>query len=103
MAAALERTRTAVPTGGMRVGLQQCTYTWDGGAPAIAGTLGDIARNAEAAGFASFWLMDHFFQIPTIGVPERDPMLEAYTALGFVARSEERRVGKGCRSRGSPW
>ena len=69
----------------MKIGLQQCTYTWEGGTGAIAGTLGDIARNAEAAGFASFWLMDHFFQIPTIGDAERDPMLEVYTALGFVA------------------
>lgn len=78
----------------MKVGLQQCTYTWDGGAGAIAGTLSDIARNAEAAGFASFWLMDHFLQIPSIGVPERDPMLEVYTALGFVAaRTSRIRLG----------
>jgi len=83
-----------VPTGGMRVGLQQCTYSWEGGVPAIAGSLGDIARNAEAAGFASFWLMDHFFQIPSQGVPERDPMLEVYTALGFVAaRTSRMRLG----------
>ena len=68
----------------MRVGLQQCTYTWPGGPAAIADGLATIARGAEDAGFASFWLMDHFFQIPSWG-PETDPMLEAYTALGFVA------------------
>lgn len=78
----------------MKIGLQQCTYTWEGGAGAIAGTLADIARNAEDAGFASFWLMDHFFQIPTIGDAERDPMLEVYTALGFVAaRTSRIRLG----------
>lgn len=74
----------------MRVGLQQCTYTWPGGVEAIGPQLAAIARNAEAAGFASFWLMDHFFQIPTWGTPEDDPMLEAYTALGFVAAHTSR-------------
>lgn len=74
----------------MRVGLQQCTYTWPGGSAAIGPTLATIAQGAEAAGFASFWLMDHFFQIPGWGTPDRDPMLEAYTALGFVAARTRR-------------
>lgn len=74
----------------MRIGLQQCTYTWPGGAATLASDLATIARDAEAAGFASFWLMDHFFQIPGWGAPDRDPMLEAYTALGFVAASTTR-------------
>lgn len=69
----------------MQVGLQQCTYTWAGGAAAIPKQLATIAINAEAVGFASFWLMDHFHQIPGWGTPENDPMLEVYTALGFVA------------------
>ena len=68
----------------MRVGLQQCTYAWPGGPAAIGRTLSDIARTAEDAGFASFWLMDHLLQIPGWG-PAGDPMLEAYSALGFVA------------------
>ena len=54
----------------MRVGLQQCTYTWPGGGAAIADHLTAIAIDAEDAGFASFWLMDHFFQIPSWGKPE---------------------------------
>jgi len=74
----------------MRVGLQQCTYTWPGGPPAIGPTLAAIATGAEAAGFYSFWLMDHFFQIPGWGKPDRDPMLESYTALGFVAARTSR-------------
>lgn len=56
----------------------------------IADTLARIAGGAEGAGFASFWLMDHFFQIPGWGRPERDPMLEAYTALGFIAARTSR-------------
>ena len=41
-------------------------------------------READAAGFYSLWVMDHFFQIRGVG-PAEDPMLEAYTALGFLA------------------
>jgi F420-dependent oxidoreductase-like protein len=78
----------------MRVGLQQCTYTWPGGAAAIAEQLATIAGGAEEAGFSSFWLMDHFLQIPSWGTPDADPMLEAYTALGFVAaRTSRIRLG----------
>jgi F420-dependent oxidoreductase-like protein len=74
----------------VRIGLQQCTYTWPGGPAAIADRLTEIARNAEAAGFASFWLMDHFQQVPGWGSASADPMLEAYTALGFVAAHTSR-------------
>jgi F420-dependent oxidoreductase-like protein len=74
----------------VRVGLQQCTYTWPGGPARIGEQLAAIARGAEEAGFYSFWLMDHFFQIPSWGTPEDDPMLEAYTALGFIAARTER-------------
>lgn len=78
----------------MRIGLQQCTYTWPGGPKRLGEDLAGIARRAEEAGFYSFWLMDHFFQIPSWGTPEDDPMLEAYTALGFVAaRTERIRLG----------
>jgi F420-dependent oxidoreductase-like protein len=56
--------------------------------------LATIAGEAERAGFASFWLMDHFFQIPSWGAPEAHPMLEAYTALGYVAaRTSRIRLG----------
>lgn len=51
--------------------------------------LATMAREAERAGFASFWVMDHFFQLPRHGAID-DPMLEAYTALGFVAAITER-------------
>src|SRR4051794_16282664 len=46
--------------------------------------IADIAHAAEEAGFDSFWVMDHYHQIRTIG-PPTDPMLEAYTLLGGVA------------------
>jgi F420-dependent oxidoreductase-like protein len=78
----------------MRVGLQQATYTWRGGPATLGQDLAALAVEAENVGLSSFWLMDHFFQIPTWGTPEDHPMLEAYTALGFVAaRTSRIRLG----------
>lgn len=42
------------------------------------------AREAEAAGFDTAFVMDHFYQLPGIGEPD-EPMLEAYTALAGLA------------------
>lgn len=43
-----------------------------------------IVQTAESAGFDAIAVMDHYFQIRNVGVPE-EPMLEAYTTLGFIA------------------
>ncbi|MGD0312303.1 MAG: LLM class F420-dependent oxidoreductase [Acidimicrobiales bacterium] len=48
-----------------------------------------LATAAEAAGFDSVWVMDHFFQLPPLGGPDQ-PMLEAYTLLGALAARTER-------------
>src|SRR5205823_8462551 len=48
-----------------------------------------IATTAEASGFDSLWVMDHFYQIRGIG-PRTDPMLEAYTLLAALAARTER-------------
>ena len=68
----------------MKLGLQIPRFHWAGGPPTIAETLAAIARTADEAGFASIWLMDHFFQIRSVGNVEEE-MLEAYTTLGFLA------------------
>jgi F420-dependent oxidoreductase-like protein len=68
----------------MRVGLQVPSFTWPGGPPGIASKLAEIARTADAAGFYSLWVMDHFFQIHGVGPHEND-MLEGYTTLGYLA------------------
>jgi alkanesulfonate monooxygenase SsuD/methylene tetrahydromethanopterin reductase-like flavin-dependent oxidoreductase (luciferase family) len=68
----------------MRLGLQVSFFTWPGAPGATGPTFGRIARSAEDAGLSSLWVMDHFFQIGTIGPPEAD-MLEGYTALAFAA------------------
>lgn len=74
----------------MKIGLQIPNFTWPSGPADIHNRLADIARTADAAGFASLWVMDHFFQIGgrdsrgRLG-PAEDPMLEAYSALSFMA------------------
>jgi F420-dependent oxidoreductase-like protein len=52
-----------------------------------------LAVAAEEAGFDSVWVMDHFFQLPSLGGPDQ-PMLEAYTLLGGLA-ARTRRVQLG--------
>jgi F420-dependent oxidoreductase-like protein len=68
----------------MRIGLQIPRFHWAGGPPQLAQKLAAIARTADEGGFASIWLMDHFFQIGSIGSVEEE-MVEAYTTLGFLA------------------
>jgi F420-dependent oxidoreductase-like protein len=77
----------------MKLGLQLSRFRWPGGPPQLPTILASIAREAEAAGFTSIWLMDHFFQIGSVGKAEEE-MLEAYTTLGFLA-AHTRRVRLG--------
>ncbi len=72
---------------GLRFGLQISSFTWDGGPSGER--LAEVAAAAEAAGFSSLWVMDHFVQIPQVG-REWDPMLEAYATLGYLAAATER-------------
>jgi F420-dependent oxidoreductase-like protein len=68
----------------MRLGLQIPSFTWPEGPAELASRLRTIAAAADEGGFASLWVMDHFFQIPPVGPAERD-MLEGYSALAFLA------------------
>jgi F420-dependent oxidoreductase-like protein len=80
----------------MRIGLQLPWYDWSDDPGEIAPKLAEIARAAEAAGFASLWVMDHFFMLPFNSPPfpkantVHDPMLECYTTLGYLAGVTER-------------
>ncbi|PKW25328.1 LLM class F420-dependent oxidoreductase [Phycicoccus duodecadis] len=72
----------------MKLGLQVSRFAWTG-APATTGaTWRRIAQNADRAGLASLWVMDHLFQISMMGPPE-DDMLEGYTALAHAAAVTE--------------
>ena len=68
----------------MKLGLHIADFTWPEGAPRLGATLADIASSADEAGFERISVMDHLWQIGVIGPPEHE-MLEAYTALGFLA------------------
>ena len=68
----------------MKIGLQIPSFSWPGGDAAIGTTLARIATDADAAGFDSLWVMDHFFQIRGVGKPE-EPMLEGFSTLAFMA------------------
>jgi F420-dependent oxidoreductase-like protein len=73
----------------VKLGLQISSFTWPGGAAQIGPTLGRVVRAADDAGFDSIWVMDHFFQIRSVGAAT-EPMLEGYTTLGFMAANSSR-------------
>lgn len=74
----------------MKLGLQIVRFNWPGAPENTGGKLLEIARSAEAAGFDSLWVMDHYYQIaPGLGAKD-DPMLEGYTALSFLAPVTQR-------------
>jgi len=68
----------------VKVGLQISSFSWPGGPAEIGPTLARIARAADDAGFDSIWVMDHFFQIRSVGQVE-EPMLEGLSALSYMA------------------
>ncbi|MEZ4518852.1 MAG: hypothetical protein R3C44_19215 [Chloroflexota bacterium] len=63
----------------MKIGLQIPRFTWPGSPHTTAGILRDIAQTADSAGFASIWVMDHFFQLEPMFGQAEEPMLESYT------------------------
>ena len=73
----------------MKIGLQISSFTWPGGDSEIGTTLARICRTADEAGFDSIWVMDHLFQIRSVGEVE-EPMLEGMTALGYMAAHTQR-------------
>jgi F420-dependent oxidoreductase-like protein len=73
----------------IKLGLQIPNFSYGTGIPEIFPTVIAQAQEAEAAGFDSVFVMDHFYQLPGLGTPDQ-PMLEAYTALGGLATATER-------------
>jgi F420-dependent oxidoreductase-like protein len=73
----------------MRLGLHYWNYSTPSDPARIAATLAETARTAEQAGFSMFTVMDHYFQMEHAG-SAAEPMLEAYTTLGYVAAKTER-------------
>jgi F420-dependent oxidoreductase-like protein len=77
----LSRTKGTVA---VKLGLHIADFTWPEGAPRLGAVFGDIAAAADEAGFDRVSVMDHLWQIGVNGPPEHE-MLEAYTALGYLA------------------
>lgn len=75
----------------MHIGLQIPSFKYPGGTAAIRPTLKEIVTAAEASGFYSLWVMDHYYQIKGLfGEAYTDPMMEAYTTLGYFAGLTEK-------------
>ena len=73
----------------IRLGLQIPNFSYGTGVDQLFPTVIAQAQEADAAGFDSVFVMDHFYQLPGLGTPDQ-PMLEAYTTLGGLATATER-------------
>jgi len=68
----------------MKIGLHVADFTWPGGDRTLATDLTRVVTTAEDVGFTRVSVMDHVWQIGSLGPPEHS-MLEAYTTLGYLA------------------
>jgi F420-dependent oxidoreductase-like protein len=73
----------------IRLGLQIPNFSYGGPVSELFPAVKAQAQEAEAAGFDTVLVMDHFYQLPGLGEPD-EPMLEAYTTLGALATATER-------------
>src|SRR5881227_1260084 len=73
----------------MQLDLHIMRFDWAGGPSGIGPGVADLTQRAEAMGMRTLSFMDHYFQMDWMA-PASDPMLEGYTALGFVAGCTER-------------
>ncbi len=67
-----------------RLGYQIPNFTYPAGTN-IFNSVVEQAKAAEAAGFDRVLVMDHFYQLPGIGV-HSEPMMECYTMLSALAQ-----------------
>ena len=74
----------------MKIGLQIPRFHWPGGTENMGSKLTEIAQTADASGFYSLWVMDHFFQLGGAYGNYDFPMLEAYSTLSYIAGVTEK-------------
>lgn len=73
-----------------RLGYQIPNFTYPGVADAdLFATIARQAVAAEESGFDTVLVMDHFYQLPVLGVPE-NAMLECYTLLAALSQCTSR-------------
>jgi F420-dependent oxidoreductase-like protein len=71
----------------MKFGLQHPVFSFDyrnRDTSQIVDSLKNLVTRAENRCFDSFWVMDHFHQIPFVGKPA-EPMLESWTTISVLA------------------
>lgn len=69
-----------------RLGYQIPNFTYPGVGPdTLFDAIARQAKEAEASGFDSVLVMDHFYQLPGLGDPDQY-MIECYTLLSALAR-----------------
>jgi F420-dependent oxidoreductase-like protein len=68
----------------VKIGVHLPNLTYPGGPATLGEELARTATAADEAGIDRLSVMDHVWQIRTVG-PEDQEMLEAYTTLGFLA------------------
>ena len=73
----------------MRLGVHYANFTHTDWQHRLADRLTETARVADQGGVAQLTVMDHWFQMEVLGGPP-EPMLEGYTALGYLAAVTER-------------
>lgn len=73
----------------MQLAIHLANLTLPGGPEALAPTLAATARAADEGGVSTLTVMDHWFQMETMGGPS-EPMLESYGTLSFLAGQTER-------------
>ncbi len=73
----------------MKLALHFPNFSYPGEPQTLAGIISETAKTADAGGFETMTLMDHWFQME-MRAPATDPMLEGYTTLGFIAGQTQR-------------
>lgn len=73
----------------MDVGLHYANFTHPAWDRMLVDRLTETARVADQGGVSLLTVMDHWFQMETLGGPD-EPMLEGYTTLGYLAAVTER-------------
>jgi F420-dependent oxidoreductase-like protein len=72
----------------VRIGIHYANFTHPDWQTELATRLTETARVADQGGASLFTVMDHWFQMESLGGPA-EPMLEGYTTLGYLAAQTE--------------
>jgi len=68
----------------VKFGIRNTSFVYPNGIGNIWNDVKSHIQRAEQDGFDSFWVMDHFYQLPVHG-PVKEPFLDAWTVLPALA------------------